>query len=46
LITSTDLKSGRRQRETLKNLKDGKIDIIIGTHRLVGKDVEFKDLGC
>jgi transcription-repair coupling factor (superfamily II helicase) len=38
-------KSAARQRETLKNLKEGKIDIIIGTHRLVSKDVEFKDLG-
>ena len=38
-------KSAGQQRETLKNLKEGKVDIIIGTHRLVGKDVEFKDLG-
>jgi transcription-repair coupling factor (superfamily II helicase) len=29
----------------LKNLKEGKVDIIIGTHRLIGKDVQFKDLG-
>lgn len=32
-------------RNILKDLKSGKIDIIIGTHRLLGKDVEFKDLG-
>lgn len=38
-------KTGKKQTETLKNLKEGKVDIIIGTHRLVGKDVEFKDLG-
>lgn len=38
-------KSTKEQKETLKNLADGKIDIIIGTHRLVGKDVKFKDLG-
>ena len=38
-------KTAAQQRETLKGLKDGKIDIIIGTHRLVGNDVEFKDLG-
>lgn len=38
-------KSATQQRETLKGLKDGKIDIVIGTHRLVGNDVEFKDLG-
>src|SRR5690606_6805521 len=30
---------------TLKKLEEGKIDIIIGTHRLVSKDVKFKDLG-
>lgn len=29
----------------LKDLAEGKIDIIIGTHRLIGKDVKFKDLG-
>ncbi|MBP5372888.1 MAG: transcription-repair coupling factor, partial [Clostridia bacterium] len=32
-------------KETLKKLKDGDIDIIIGTHRIFGKDVEFRDLG-
>lgn len=32
-------------KKTLKDLKEGKVDIIIGTHRLTGKDVEFKDLG-
>ncbi len=32
-------------RETLKQLKEGKVDIIIGTHRIIGKDVQFKDLG-
>ncbi|ONI46694.1 transcription-repair coupling factor, partial [Candidatus Epulonipiscium fishelsonii] len=30
---------------TLKGLKDGTVDIVIGTHRLLSKDVEFKDLG-
>jgi transcription-repair coupling factor (superfamily II helicase) len=29
----------------LKDTKDGKVDILIGTHRIVGKDIEFKDLG-
>jgi transcription-repair coupling factor (superfamily II helicase) len=33
------------QRETLKRLKEGKIDVVIGTHRLLSKDVHFKDLG-
>ena len=31
--------------QVLKDLKEGKVDIIIGTHKLVGKDVEFHDLG-
>ncbi len=38
-------KSTGKQKETIQNLKDGKVDIVIGTHRLVSKDVEFKDLG-
>lgn len=38
-------KSSARQKETLQKLKDGKIDIIIGTHRLLSKDVVFKNLG-
>ena len=32
-------------KNVLKQVKEGKIDILIGTHRLVGKDVTFKDLG-
>ncbi|MGM0375554.1 MAG: transcription-repair coupling factor [Bacteroidota bacterium] len=32
-------------RKVINDLKEGKVDIVIGTHRLVGKDVEFKDLG-
>jgi transcription-repair coupling factor (superfamily II helicase) len=38
-------KSAKKTAETLKDLKEGKVDIIIGTHALVGKRVEFKDLG-
>ena len=38
-------KTAKQQKETLQNLADGKVDIIIGTHRLVGKDVKFLDLG-
>ena len=34
-----------QQRETLKKLAEGKVDILIGTHKLVSKSVEFKDLG-
>ena len=33
------------QEETLAKLKDGSCDIVIGTHRLLSKDVHFKDLG-
>ncbi len=38
-------KSAKQIRETLEKLAEGKIDIIIGTHRIVSKDVKFKDLG-
>lgn len=38
-------KSTKQIRETLKEVKEGKIDILIGTHRLTNKDVQFKDLG-
>ena len=33
------------QNEILKKIQNGGIDVIIGTHRIVGKDVHFKDLG-
>ncbi|MBQ2182342.1 MAG: DEAD/DEAH box helicase, partial [Bacteroidaceae bacterium] len=35
----------KQQSAIFKDLADGKIDIIIGTHKLVGKQVKFKDLG-
>ncbi|NOQ24055.1 MAG: transcription-repair coupling factor [Bacteroidales bacterium] len=35
----------KQQTETIKNLAEGKTDIIIGTHKLVGKEILFKDLG-
>ncbi len=38
-------KTPREQRDILKDLKQGKIDVVIGTHRLIQKDVEFHDLG-
>lgn len=38
-------KSTKQINETLKKLEAGEIDIIIGTHKLVGKGVKFKDLG-
>ena len=38
-------KSAKEKRETLKKLEEGKIEIIIGTHALLGKEVKYKDLG-
>jgi len=38
-------KSARDKKETLKDLEAGKIDIIIGTHAILGKEVKFRDLG-
>ena len=38
-------KSAKQKKETLQKLQEGKIDIIIGTHGLLGKEVKFKDLG-
>ncbi|MCH8546826.1 MAG: transcription-repair coupling factor [Cryomorphaceae bacterium] len=38
-------KSAKKQKETLSQLNEGRLDIIIGTHRIVNKDVVFKDLG-
>ncbi len=35
----------KRQKEVLEKLKAGSIDLIIGTHRVISKDVEFKKLG-
>jgi len=38
-------KSAKEKKETLRKLEEGKIDILIGTHGLLGKEVKFKDLG-
>lgn len=38
-------KTAKEQKDTIKNLKNGMVDIVIGTHRLLSKDVEFKDPG-
>ena len=38
-------KSTKEIKETLKGVKEGKVDILIGTHRILSKDVVFKDLG-
>ena len=41
----TRAKSAKQTRELLGDLEAGKIDIIIGTHKLIGKSVKFHDLG-
>lgn len=38
-------RSAKQTREVLADLKEGKIDILIGTHKLIGKSVEWHDLG-
>ena len=38
-------KGKKYQDEVIKKLKLGEVDIVIGTHRLLSKDIEFKDLG-
>jgi transcription-repair coupling factor (superfamily II helicase) len=38
-------RSTAEQKETLRKLAEGKIDILIGTHRIVSKDIKFSDLG-
>lgn len=38
-------KTAKQKNQTLKDLEDGKVDILIGTHQLVGKGVKFKNLG-
>ena len=35
----------KEQKEILDKVKEGKVDIIIGTHRLIAKDIQYKDLG-
>ncbi|RYD48894.1 MAG: transcription-repair coupling factor, partial [Verrucomicrobiaceae bacterium] len=38
-------RTAAEQRKTLEGLKNGSVDIVIGTHRLISKDIQFKDLG-
>ena len=38
-------KTAKEQKDTLQKLEKGEIDILIGTHGIVGKNVKFKDLG-
>ena len=37
--------SKKNQKQILNDIKEGKIDIVIGTHRILSDDIEFKDLG-
>ena len=39
------LQSAKSQRDTIAGLRDGSVDVVIGTHRLLSKDIKFKDLG-
>ena len=39
------LQSKKEQKKIIKNLKEGKIDILVGTHRILSNDVAFKNLG-
>ena len=38
-------RSPQENRQTLQNVREGKVDILLGTHRLLSKDVKFRDLG-
>jgi len=38
-------RSDREQKKTVADLASGRVDIVIGTHRLLSKDISFKDLG-
>ena len=45
VATLSRLNSRKEQAQTLKGLQEGSVDIVIGTHRLLQKDIRFKDLG-
>ncbi|MCC5911233.1 MAG: transcription-repair coupling factor [Clostridiaceae bacterium] len=38
-------RSAAQQKQTLESLRTGNVDIVIGTHRILSKDIQFKDLG-
>ena len=38
-------RTAAQQKKTISDLKKGQVDIIVGTHRILSKDVQFKDLG-
>jgi len=39
------LQSKKYQREIINDLKNGKVDVVVGTHRILSNDIEFKNLG-
>jgi len=43
--TLSRFRSPAEQRKTLEGLRDGSVDVVVGTHRLISKDVSFKNLG-
>ncbi len=43
--TMSRFRSPAEQRKTLEGLRDGTVDVVVGTHRLISKDVAFKNLG-
>jgi transcription-repair coupling factor (superfamily II helicase) len=43
--TMSRFRTAAEQRKTLQGLREGTVDIVVGTHRLISKDVEFKNLG-
>ena len=43
--TLSRFRTTAEQKRTIEGLRDGSVDIVIGTHRLISKDVSFKDLG-
>jgi transcription-repair coupling factor (superfamily II helicase) len=45
VATLSRFKSRKEQKEIVRQLEEGKVDLVVGTHRLVQKDVNFKDLG-
>ena len=38
-------KSAEKQKDVVKQIRQGSVDIVVGTHRLLSKDIQFKDLG-
>ena len=43
--TLSRFRSPAEQRKTVQGLRDGAVDIVVGTHRLISRDVSFKNLG-